>query len=492
MARVVNLWNTRAKNPETIEWCLGIDAGNSACLDVAKALAEENLNVKIAVNNGPKTCVAGWNASAEVSTGKVLIAVADDFVPPNNWDELLLSLKPVNWIDGEYVVKVEDGYVHNIFVLSILTRKRYERFGYLFYPKYPSMFNDTEFGEVAVRDGVVIDANHLLFEHLHPDCGKRPRDGHDLIHASQERWNTGEMLFNFRRAAGFPLDDGPKAVKSEASTKNNKNDKYVAYLQVTKDDLCLLDVCQRLVEEGVNDFCFCQPDKYWSGEPVEQENVDDVQKAVKALKDAGQTVHYSKYNVDSYTTEGSSRIDVETRLRNASLDWIRSLGYEHILIVDGDELWMRGTLKVIKAYVEQGRQSVSVRMIPVIGLPGFPVDGATDTAVVYIGSGMRFKACRSPFTPPTVVFRPMIYHFTGTRRNMEETVKKHRRGGHYDDPDYDFEGWIKDKLPNIKPGMQNAHMFTKWQVWPKVRAWKENELAEMPASVRPYLGTTKN
>ena len=494
MPQVLELWNTRSKLNQH-EWCIGIDEGNAECLVAAKALAEKWPNVKVVINTGAKTCVGGWNAAAAATTGKVIIAVADDFLPPQNWDELLLSIEPKDWIDKEHVIKTEDGYVHNIFVLSILTRKRYERFGYLFYPKYLSLFCDTEFGEVATRDGVVIEANHLLFEHLHPDCFKRQRDGADMTHASKERWNAGEMLFNFRRAQGFPVDDGPMAEKYAAEQAAKKlsapktNDRFVAYLQVTKDDLCLLDVCNRLVEEGVHDFCFCQPDQYWSGESVEAQNSVEIAAVMDALKASGQTVHHKVFHVDSYRMPGDTRILVETRVRNESLSWIRSLGYKHILVVDGDELWMRGTLEIVRAYVEQGHKAISVHMIPVIGVPGYPVDGAMDVAVVYVCPEVTFKVCRSPYIPQTIVYRPLIYHFTGTRKGMEETVLKHRRGGHYDDPDYDFEGWIKDKLPNIKPGMKDAHMFKPRQIWPRVRAWRPDELEQMPPATRPFLGS---
>ena len=493
MPQVLELWNTRSKLNQH-EWCIGVDEGNEACLAAAKALALRWPNVKVVVNKGDTTCVAGWNAAAAATTGKVIIAVADDFLPPYSWDQLLLSVEPHDWIDKEHVIKVEDGYVHNIFVLSILTRKRYERFGYVFYPKYLSLFCDTEFGEVATRDGVVIEANHLLFEHLHPDCFKRERDGIDMTHASKARWNAGEMLFNFRRGQGFPVDDGPLAEKYADEREQVKlstpktNERYVAYMQVTKDDLCLLDVCTRLVEEGVHDFCFCQPDKYWSGETIEPEHGEDINKVVEALKACGQTVHHRVFHVDSFQMPEDTRILVETRVRNESLNWIRSLGYKHILVVDGDELWIRGTLSIVKAYVEQGHRAVSVHMVPVIGLPGYPIDGATDVAVVYVGPDVVFKVCRSPYIQQTIVHRPLIYHFTGTRKGMDETIKKHRRGGHYDDPDYDFEGWINDKLPHIKPGMKDAHMYKPRQIWPRVRAWRPDELAQMPEVVRPYLG----
>ncbi len=496
------MWNDRSARKDH-EWVIAVDEGNTACLDAARAAGQSLPSIstapndvqcrqlKVVVNTGPKTCVAGWNTAAAATTGKVIIAVADDFKPPVGWDELLLALEPKDWIDKETVVKTEDGYVHDIFVLSILTRKRYERFGYLFYPKYLSLFCDTEFGEVALRDGVVLEANHLLFEHCHPDCNKRPRDGSDMVHASRERWNAGEMLFKVRRAKGFPVDDGPKAVAEEkaAPAQSNATERYVAYMQVTKDDLCLLETCIRLIEEGVKDFCLCQPDRYWSGETIEPASKDEVTAVAQDLAKFGVTVHRKVFHVDDFQMPGDSRILVETRVRNESLSWIRSLGYKHILIVDSDELWMRGTLEIIKGYVSQGHQAVSVHMIPVIGVPGYPVDAATDVAVVYVGPDVRFKVCRSPYIQQTVVYRPLIYHFTGTRKGMEETVKKHRRGGHYDDPDYDFEGWLKDKLPNIKPGMTDAHMYKPRQIWPRVRAWRVDELAQMPESVRPFLGT---
>jgi hypothetical protein len=260
-------------------------------------------------------------------------------------------------------------------------------------------------------------------------------------------------------------------------------------MQVTKDDLCLLDTCKRLIEEGIKDFCLCQPDRYWSGEPIEPLSTAEVAEVAQNLAALGVTVHRKVFKVDDYQMAGDTRILVETRVRNASLEWIRALGYRHIVVVDSDELWMRGAMEIVKAYVAQGHQAVSVHMIPVIGLPGYPVEGATDVAVVYVGPDVRFKVCRSPYINQTVVYRPLIYHFTGTRRDMAETIKKHRRGGHYDDPDYDFEGWITNTLPNIKPGLLGAHMYKPRQIWPRVRAWRSDELAQMPESVRPFLGT---
>lgn len=499
--RVVNLWLKRAQQRAQVEVVIAVDEGNAETLAAAKTV--EAPGVKVVLNTGAKTCVAGWNTAAAATTGKVIICVADDFNPPPNWDTLLLGLKPDNWIDGEYVVHTEDGYVHDIFVLSILTRKRYERYGYVFYPKYLSLFCDTEFGAVAQRDGVVIEARHLLFEHQHPDCQKRQRDNTDLVHASKERWAAGEQLFNFRRILNFPLDDGPKAIvytkKEEPAAKVESSDEYVAYMQVTRDDFCLAEVCIRLYEEGVRKIFWSQPDEYWSGEPIEpvfSSQLDEVAQDLKARVPDLVLVRKT-FRVKSFRMPGASRIETETLVRNESLDWVRSQGYHHILIVDGDELWLPGTLSIIKKFVQEGHQALSMHMIPSIGLPGYPVDQATDVAVVYIGGNQSFKCCRSPHCRQVIIRLNQVIHFTGTRRTMEETITKHRRGGHYDDPDYDFETWIKDVLPHIKPGfvykwpngLEGLHMYKKWQIWPRVRNWRPEERAAIPVSLHSYLGT---
>jgi hypothetical protein len=496
--KVIKIWNDRSVLRQH-DWIVSVDAGLPN--DVMQALTElakdcqnpdyRALGYTLVVNNGDKNCVAGWNAAASASSGKVIIAVSDDFLPPEGWDKSLLELKP-DWIDGEYVVHVEDGFIHHLFTLAILTRKRYDRFGYLYYCGYESMFCDTEFGDVAHRDGVVIEAMHLTFEHLHPACGKRQRDDTDLNHENQVRWKRGETLYNFRKAKGFPTDVGPRAQPEKVNEKRQ----YCAYLQVTRDDLCLAEVCKRLHAEGVGDFFFSVPDAYWDGRPVVPSDIQEIKAAAEELRGLGLKVSVKVFKIVNYKFPGDTRIDTETRLRNDSLAWIRASGFEHILIVDGDELWMPGTLSIIDYGVSQGHLAISCYMIPVIGVPGYPVDKASDLAVVYIGGQCQFKGCRTPFIQQTIIPRAQIIHFTGTRRTLEETIAKHRTSGHYDDKDYDFETWIKDILPNIKPGftyrwpsgITGVHMYLKYNPWPSVRDWRPEEWAQVPEPVKKYLG----
>ena len=494
---VIEEWLKKADKPNDLEIILTVDANDKASQEVAASLVGKVPNFQWFIQaSEPFNCVKGWNLAAAKSTGKVLVQVTDDMVPPGAWDSNLEVCAPKGWMDKEAAVHVEDGYVHDIMVLAIITRARYERFGYFFYPDYESLFCDTELTEVAYRDGVVINAKHLLFEHRHPDCQKRTRDAVDLVHASKERWARGETIFYYRRSKGFPVDAGPKATEADKHITPEPI-KFCVYIQATRDDFCLREVCDRMLEEGVNDFFFSVPDEYWSGRPTRPEEISQVRIVASQIKALGANVEVMVHKVKTYRFSGDTRLRVETRVRNDAMSYIRRKGWEHVLIMDGDELWRRGTVNFVRRLVvEWHPTSINCRMVPVIGLPGYPIDGATDVAVIYINSKVPFQECRTPIGDQFRVQMPLVIHFTGTRRTMEEIIIKHTDSGHFDDPDYDFQTWLDKVLPNIRPGFQytwpngikGLHMYTKYQIWPAVRHWMDDELAEMPKSIHRYLG----
>lgn len=491
---IAHEWMSKAANPQAIEFIIVTDAGDAASAEAAEAAASVPGAKCLVQPDPPFCCVTGWNMAADNSTGTVLVQVTDDFSPPMHWDQKLLELQPSGWIDGEYVVHVDDGYVRDLCTLAIITRKRFERIGYLFHPDFLSLFSDTELTAVAKRDGVLLEAMHLLFEHKHPDCKKRERDAVDLKHASSERWKQGEALFNLRKSRGFPIDVGPRAGMESVTAPEPA--KYCCYIQATRDDFCLKEVCQRMKDEGVNDFFFSVPDEYWSGRPTPPVEIEEVMAIGRWLNSVGARANVMVHKVKSYRFVGDTRLRVETRVRNDALAWIRKAGFEHILIVDGDELWKRGTLRYIKEIVEKHHPvAIASLMIPVVGLPGYPIEGASDVAVAYIGRGANFKECRTPFGDQFRLQMPLIYHFTGTRKTMEQTILKHKESGHYDDPEYAFDEFLEKVLPNIRPGFthrykkhEGIHWYEHYQIWKSVREWYPSELEEIPQTLWPYLG----
>jgi radical SAM superfamily enzyme YgiQ (UPF0313 family) len=203
--KVYEDWMSKANHPEDIEYVLSVDldgpfnGSGSAELELAR--------IKVVRNNRRRCCVDAYNAGAEASTGRVLVMSQDDLFAFPGWDDELRKVIPD--LSGEHVVEVSTGGPSDTaryLTVQILTRARYKRFGYIMHPAYISMMSDVEFTEVARRDGVVIDARHLIFEHRHPTNGKAEWDEVYTHENRPENYQLGHQVLANRRARGFPQD----------------------------------------------------------------------------------------------------------------------------------------------------------------------------------------------------------------------------------------------------------------------------------------------
>jgi hypothetical protein len=162
-------WLEKAANPDAIEHIFAIDADD---VDSIQYLTLWRHRI-VQGDGGP---VRAWNAAAEASHGEILIQLSDDWEPPMHWDKIILermgdTSKPA-------VLQISDGHREDdLMCMAILTRVRYLDQGYLFHPDFFSMYSDNWFSECAHRDGVVIDARDVVFEHLHPAFGKAEMQG---------------------------------------------------------------------------------------------------------------------------------------------------------------------------------------------------------------------------------------------------------------------------------------------------------------------------
>jgi hypothetical protein len=172
-----------------------------------------------AINGGPRSAVAGWNCAAAASSGKFLITVSDDLSPCAHWDGEIKKLVPD--MSAEAVLDVDAGRNDGLLTFSLLTRARYDKFGRIFYPDYLGMYGDDDFMAEARRDGVVLDARHLKFEHRHPAHGTAPMDE---VYAWQNRpgaYELGRAVFEWRKAHDFV--DAPRGFN------------YIKWLQDSKE-----------------------------------------------------------------------------------------------------------------------------------------------------------------------------------------------------------------------------------------------------------------
>lgn len=144
----------------------------------------------------------------------VVMQTADDFrCLEFGWNSRIMQeISVFDNLDG--VVWFYDGFQPNIDTLSIMGRKYYERFNYIYYPEYRTFWADNEFTEVADRLDRLVFCDDVLFVHEHPDWTHSRgytgvNEGYDELYKENDKpedrdWD--EKLFHDRKANNFGLD----------------------------------------------------------------------------------------------------------------------------------------------------------------------------------------------------------------------------------------------------------------------------------------------
>lgn len=184
-----------------VEYILSVDFSDTAENFIKyQEIAKKN-KCKLVINHN-KNCVDAVNAGAKHATGDWVVVVSDDFDCPEDWVQKLREIEGFDSKEPK-VILVNDGISNNIVSLPIINRIAYEELGYIYYPKYASMFADTDLFALAKRKNWVIDAKHLLFEHKHFTNGKRESDEAYLRQNQSAFWAIGKALFERRVQSDF-------------------------------------------------------------------------------------------------------------------------------------------------------------------------------------------------------------------------------------------------------------------------------------------------
>jgi hypothetical protein len=173
---MMNTWMSRAADPFRVEHIFAIDEDDEESKDKLRRFRHV-----IAAKDGYS--VGAWNAAAKVATGDVLVQMADDFMPPAEWDKGILDALGGN-VFAPSVLRVNDGLRKDgLITMAVVTRRWLEQEGTLFDPAYRNVYSDNDLTARARKAGAIIEAPHLLFEHQHPIAGKAATD------ATYERGN---------------------------------------------------------------------------------------------------------------------------------------------------------------------------------------------------------------------------------------------------------------------------------------------------------------
>ena len=113
-----------------------------------------------------------------VTEWDIVVLASDDMVPVQaNWAVRICELFAEHHPHLDGCLHTDDGYAHErVATLSIMGRRYYDLFNYLYHESYKSLFCDDEYGEVARKLGRIVYVPEVLIEHKHPAAGKASLD----------------------------------------------------------------------------------------------------------------------------------------------------------------------------------------------------------------------------------------------------------------------------------------------------------------------------
>jgi hypothetical protein len=135
----------------------------------------------------------------------IILLASDDMIPQvKGFDKVINTLMNANYPDTDGILFFNDGFKgQELNTLCILGKKYYEKFNYIYYPEYKSMWSDNEFmlvGNILEKQTYF---DEVIIEHEHPDWGF---GGKDSIHIKNVENETHDKnLFLNRQSNKFYL-----------------------------------------------------------------------------------------------------------------------------------------------------------------------------------------------------------------------------------------------------------------------------------------------
>jgi hypothetical protein len=138
----------------------------------------------------------------------VVVCASDDMVPKvEDWDMHISQAMSTWFPDLDGCVHFNDGNTNGkLITFSILGRKLYDHFGYIYHPDYKSLYCDDEFTHEVRRLGKEKYIDNVIIAHEHYSIEGTINSG-DFDYAAQKTlYYSGrdQSVFNERKRLGFP------------------------------------------------------------------------------------------------------------------------------------------------------------------------------------------------------------------------------------------------------------------------------------------------
>jgi hypothetical protein len=153
---------------------------------------------------GSKTKIEAVNADINSVPWdwQIVVLVSDDMVPQvKGYDDVIRNHMIAKAPDTDGVIWINDGTQSDkLNTISILGRKVYDSFGYIYHPDYNSLYCDTEFSDLCrtTLASKCTYISHVLIRHEHPHTGF-PEKSDALYARNQVYWSTDMNTYISRK-----------------------------------------------------------------------------------------------------------------------------------------------------------------------------------------------------------------------------------------------------------------------------------------------------
>lgn len=183
-----------------IEWIISLNNDDQHIADY-KRLFENETNVSI-IKSNVSSMVGATNVAALQTKYDIIILVSDDMYCPKNWDKELINVFKL-YKDQPAVIQVHDSIRSDILTVPIMNRLAYNKLGYIYNPKYISLFADNDLMMVSKKHDMYFVHDNILFDHRHYHTGKSKIDYTYKKENSNIAFDHGQRTFNYRMQHSF-------------------------------------------------------------------------------------------------------------------------------------------------------------------------------------------------------------------------------------------------------------------------------------------------
>jgi hypothetical protein len=206
--RVLNQYVTLANRPDLLGICISCDQDDPSMLEGSVQHQIKNITHQVSWseiyygNSTNKIEAVNANITDVPWPWEMIVIVSDDMVPQvKGYDDVLRTHMIANFSDTNGILWVNDGTQSDkLNTISIMGRKMYDSFGYMYHPSYKSLFCDTEFTDLC-KGPLVSKCTYIpyvLIKHEHPGTGF-PQRNDALYMRNNSFWYTDLMTYILRK-----------------------------------------------------------------------------------------------------------------------------------------------------------------------------------------------------------------------------------------------------------------------------------------------------